>query len=152
MSDPLSIGLAALSGFLSIAQGNAEAKSLNRQANQREADANEEADRRRRDARRIIGQNRANIGASGISLEGSPLEVLADNAAEGELDARTAIVAGARDAANLRSRASAARSSGFIGAGSALLGSSFGKFGSTTTGSRRVNIRVGSFTTGGVDA
>lgn len=40
--------------------------------------------------KRLLGVVRANTGSSGLLIEGSALEVLAENAAEGELEALTA--------------------------------------------------------------
>ncbi len=129
MSDPLTAGL--IFGGFSILQGFSQASSLNKQADRVEAEGREEADRKRRDVRRLLGLGRANIGGSGLQVEGSPLEVLADNAAEGELDALTAKSIKDREAADLRSQASGAIFSGFIGAGSALLEPAFGSFSSS---------------------
>ena len=44
------------------------------------------ADDKRRENRRVMASIRANYGASGLSLAGSPLDVLADTAVEQELD------------------------------------------------------------------
>jgi len=56
--------------------------------------AQEEARRTRALARQVIGNARASYGASGITLEGTAMDVLADSAASAELDALTAIQTG----------------------------------------------------------
>lgn len=48
-----------------------------------------EVTRQQRVARRVEGAARAAYGASGVSLEGSPLDVLQDNATQAELDVLT---------------------------------------------------------------
>lgn len=46
----------------------------------------QEAAQKRREVARIIGQQRANVGASGVEMSGSPLDVLTDTALQGALD------------------------------------------------------------------
>lgn len=48
-----------------------------------------EITRQRREARRVQGATRAAYGASGVTMEGSPLDVLEDSASQAELDALT---------------------------------------------------------------
>jgi hypothetical protein len=74
------------------------------------------------------GANVAAIGASGIKMEGSPLEVLRDNAANAESDALRIRKGGEieaesfrRQARNLRQGGRAARQAGDIGAAAGLL-------------------------------
>ena len=122
MADPITIGLSILGAVFSIIGGISEANALQQQADQQRALGEEEAARSRRDTLRILGQNRANIGGSGLALEGSPLEVLADTAAEGELDALTLIFERGVGAVDLERRASSARTKGFVSAGTSLLG------------------------------
>jgi hypothetical protein len=94
------------------------------------AEQNAAADesRQRRAADRQLAQTRALVGAAGVTLEGSPLEVLEDQAMEAELDALNIRYGGALQASNYRSQSqlgrSAARSAmtqGYISAGSSLL-------------------------------
>lgn len=82
----------------------------------------------RRSASRQAASSRAAIAAAGVTLEGSPLEVLEDQALEAELDALNIRYGGRLQAGNYRSQAqldrSAARSAktqGFLSAGSTLL-------------------------------
>jgi hypothetical protein len=64
----------------SIANRNAQLATLNAQEQER---------RQRRLGRKRLGALRANIGASGVALTGTPLDLLADSAAQEELDALT---------------------------------------------------------------
>lgn len=59
----------------------------------------QEATQKRREVARIIGQQRANVGASGVEMTGSPLDVLEDTALQGALD-----VAMIRHNAEIRAR------------------------------------------------
>ncbi|MCB9949172.1 MAG: hypothetical protein H6842_15325 [Rhodospirillaceae bacterium] len=85
--------------------------------------------RRIRDAgARALGQQRVAFGASGVAVEGTPLDVLGDTAATIELDALTARYGGEVEAANhraraaaLRSQATATRRNALYGAGTSLL-------------------------------
>lgn len=93
----------------------------------REAAAFDEGQRRTR-ARFALADQRQRFLASGIDLEGSPLEVLAFNAGQYELDALTARYEGAVRAQSLTTEAAARRYQGRVartqaraGAGLALL-------------------------------
>ena len=125
----------AVSAAGAIAQGNAarSAASFNAAvARQDEAIARAiaaaDAARQRSQANRLAGRQRAAIGASGITPEGSPLDVMADSALEAELDALTTRYRGELQARGYGSeamlqkmRGNAARQAGYIGAGAALL-------------------------------
>lgn len=104
------------------------------------AEQNAAADERkqRRVASREMASSRARIGAAGVALEGSPLEVLEDQALEAELDALNIRYGGRLQASNFRSqaqldrsRARNARTHGFISAGTSLLNGA-AKFGEKT--------------------
>lgn len=89
----LSVLSAGLSAAGSAAQGqqvaasqNAQAESLERQAKDRQRIAAFEANRLREEGERIGGRQRAGILSSGVSIEGSPLDVVSDTAAEVALD------------------------------------------------------------------
>jgi hypothetical protein len=150
----------AVTGALgSIAGANAQASAAEQQAAfaeqnaaiARQRAASDEA-RTRRENRRRQGLARATIGASGVTFEGSPLDVLSDSAAEAELDALTVRQAGELEASgfrqqarNARARASDARTAGRIGAGTALLSGA-----SRLTGGRRAPQPRGTGLGGGV--
>lgn len=99
MCDPVSamIGLqlagTAVSAFGQISQGNtaAEGGRLQNQAYQAQAKSVETASafeqlQERRKQELAAANARAQVGASGVALEGSPTEVLVANAGQGELD------------------------------------------------------------------
>lgn len=74
-----------------------------------------EEGRHRDRVRRLIGTQRAGIGASGIELEsGSPLELVSDTAALGELDALTIRSNAAREAYGYRAQGNDMRNQGRI--------------------------------------
>ncbi|OPL13591.1 MAG: hypothetical protein AVO39_10350 [delta proteobacterium MLS_D] len=92
-----------------------------------EAAAHEEL-QTREEARRLRGRMMALYGKSGITMEGSPLEVMADAAAEEELDVWAIRKTGSTKAARARSEAElslmegkARETSGYLQAGSSLL-------------------------------
>ena len=67
------------------AQYNADL-ARSRAAQEREV-ARIESNRQRAKVRRLLGAQRALYGASGVRIEGSPAEIMADTAAQGERDA-----------------------------------------------------------------
>ena len=87
-----------------------------------EIEGAEEYKRRRKAARKQIGSYVAQVGKSGVRMEGSPLEFLVQNAEELERDALNAMVEAQNTAALERSRASGAKKAGRMGAGTELLG------------------------------
>lgn len=135
--DPLTLAIAgtAFQAVGAIRQASAEsnAAKFNAQVAENNAriarqNAVENAARQRRENQRRLGAIRAGFGASGISLEGTPLDVLEDSAAEAELDALTIEHQGALEAAGFsssaalsRTRARSAKQAGFVKAGTALL-------------------------------
>lgn len=120
------------------ARAESQAQQLAAGLNAAEATRNAEAVRQRaaEDERQFRlafrmdeAQNRARIGASGVALEGSPLEVLRDNVARAEHDALNIFKAGEyeresflRQAAGYRLQAGAAGRAGKIAGAAALLG------------------------------
>lgn len=123
------------------AEQNARIAEYNRQVAERNkntalAEADAEARDVARDNRRQLASIRAAYGASGLSLEGSPLDVMTDTALEQELDVNKTRYKGQlraigyQDEANnyamkrdlYKSEASHARSSGGIAGAAALFG------------------------------
>lgn len=98
-------GLGALQTVQRVAESRREAARSEQQAGLAQAAAAAEAEQARREARRAAGRGRARIGAAGITVEGAPVEVLAELAAEGERDARAIEAEGAATAAGHRFRA-----------------------------------------------
>jgi hypothetical protein len=120
---------AALSAVGSIASGLSQQSEARRQAAYLNANADlaerqgqSEAQIIREKARRLAGQNRAAVGASGVDIAGSFLDALADSDIDAELDAQTALWNGKLEATNYRAQARSAKASGR----SALLGGVFG--------------------------
>ena len=81
-----------------------------------------EADQKRRDVQKLLARQAVGFAKSGVVLsEGTPIEVLADTAAQGELDAQTIIYGGDIRAATLEQEARLSEARGR----SALTGSFF---------------------------
>jgi hypothetical protein len=139
----VSLASAAVSAAGSIAQGNAAKASANYNAavarqNAGIANANAAADaaKQERQGDLLAGKQRAATGASGITPEGSPLEVMADSALESELDSLTTRYRGqlqarsyGQDATLQGMRGDAAQQAGYIGAGAELLSGASKAFG-----------------------
>lgn len=91
-----------LSGYKS---SKAQADLANQNASVSRQTAALEAQRYQADARRRLGAARARAGASGTQLSGSVLDVLADQAAEEELNRRMILYGGEAKAANYKAQA-----------------------------------------------
>lgn len=98
-------------------------------ARERGEQAQYEAELQRREARRLIGRQRAAASKSGVSLEGSFLNVQQDTAIQAELDALAALYTGQVDANRSASRGILARAQtqsqtagAWLSLGSSLLG------------------------------
>lgn len=118
-----------------IAQGNAAAAAANynaeiaeRNAQAARISAASEAAAVKRKTDRQLGTARAAIGASGITVEGTPLDVLAETAALGETDRQMVLWKGENQAVGYESeaelnrmQASSARTTGYFSAASSLL-------------------------------
>lgn len=129
------IALAAVGSTLgvigAIRQGNTEkaagdfnAQLAEENAAQAQSQAQEEERRHRISSKKTIGDIRASIGASGVTLEGSPEDILAESAANAELDALNIRHKGALRGSAFREEAKLqrfygkqARTAGYIQAG-----------------------------------
>src|SRR5262249_17978648 len=121
-------------GALQSGENAQKAASYNAALARQQADATlsqtaADADRQRRLGLLTQGRARAGYGASGITVAGSPLDVLAASAAENELDVQTINYRGNLRAAGLRDEAAldefsgrTARQQSYISATAALLG------------------------------
>lgn len=105
-----------LAGIGNVAAAHWEAESAKQAATYNAAQLEEEAkqtilvakaneERQRTESSAIQAQSRANIGASGVQMEGSPLEVLAFNAGQQELAAMQIRYEGEREAWKMRTGA-----------------------------------------------
>ncbi len=118
MSEPFSSIAIAAFGLLGGVQQAAAAEAS---AEAAEAQSQAAAERERREGRRQLGRFRARVGASGLALEGAPLEALADAAAEIELAAQEALFEGEIRANQIRNRARVNLFDDITGAGTTLL-------------------------------
>jgi hypothetical protein len=120
-------------GALSSAQSQSAAAKYNAKISENNAlaakqQAAADEDRQRRLSVQAIGAQRAAYGASGVSLEGSPLDILEQSAYNAELDAQTirwqgeVAAAGYGNQAILdRSKSNSALNTGYAEAGSSIL-------------------------------
>lgn len=144
-----SIASIAFSALGAIQQGkaqsaaekaNAAAAARNAEISRRNAEqariqADQAASEERREGRLRISSIRAKAGKSGVTISGSPLLAIADQAANNELEAQKILQAGEfkeqsflaqaglddAESANASSRAKSARTAGFIKAGTGIL-------------------------------
>lgn len=129
------LAAAAIGAVGSIQQGQAGKTAANYNAQLAQNNATyagqqsaEEARRQRIMGAKAVGAARAGYGASGVSIEGSPLDVLEESARSAELDALSIEHGGQvrsigfRNEATLdRFRGSAASRAGYMGAAATLL-------------------------------
>lgn len=125
-----------VSAIGAIQQANAAADAADYEAAVKErnrrailAQTDTETEDKRRDNRRQIAAIRTAYGASGLALEGSPLDVLEDTMIEQETEVERVRYSGkmkamgyGEEATLARMRADSARSAGAIGAASAIIG------------------------------
>jgi len=107
------------SGADDAADAQAEAAEYNRKL--AEQQGFKEAARLRRDGRRDISAIRAGIAKSGVTAQGTPLMVLAESAANIEMDALNSQLFGMQRGDMFRREANAARSTGSYRSASYLL-------------------------------
>lgn len=139
---PLILGSIAAAGGIFNAIGNIKKGSAAKNAAEYNADlafknaedtlalGAEEERRVRVIARKQIGQSRANIGASGIQIDASALDVLQESAANAELDALGVRYQAFKKAEAFRADAALSR----MGGAAARASSLFGAAGSILTG------------------
>jgi hypothetical protein len=115
-----------------VAKYNSKVAENNAQAERQRASY--EANLQRENVRRVIGAQRAAGASSGLDItSGTPVAVLGDTAKAGEMDVLARLYAGEsagvayeNDAQRMRAEGKAAKTAGFINAGTNLL-SGFGK-------------------------
>lgn len=163
MADPVTIGLMVVGTLVSavgaIQQGQAAAAAArtnaeiaDRNAKVARATAAQDAETKDRENRLRLGAIIANYGASGVSMAGTPLDVLGDSARQAEFEKQTILykgdlrAMGFEDSASLdRANAKAAKRAGYFKAGSALLsgaGNIAGGLGTPTAATAPTGIRV----------
>lgn len=106
-------------GTLSAGKAAQGAANYNAQSALIEAQSRETA--QRASAARQIGATRAAIGKSGATSEGTPLLVLAESAANAEIDALNTRYTGERQATLYRTQGVNARRQSYVQAGTSLL-------------------------------
>jgi hypothetical protein len=117
----------ALGVMGALSAGKAAQGSANYNAQSAEMEAASREAAQRSQAARQMGSMRAAIGKSGATSEGTPLMVLAESAANAEIDALNTRIMGQRQANLYRAQGANARKQSYIQAGTSLL-SSAGKF------------------------
>lgn len=126
------VGLSVVGSLASASQQAAIAKSnaalAQAEGQQAKLAAEQEEKDHRERVRRFLSGTRAAIAKSGVTLDGSALELMAESAAEAEYDALKIRHAGSlaqlraeREAAQSRMQARAYRVGGLFGAGTTLL-------------------------------
>ena len=119
----LAVAGAAISSSSQVAQGIAQERVLRRQARDEEKRGRFEASRVRRLSRRQRGTQLVGFAASGLDPGfGSSLDVLAETAEAFELEAQFALFESRTRAQDLRFAGDQARSQGFLGAITTVLG------------------------------
>lgn len=124
-----------MSAYGQVQQGRSQstaaeynAKLARRNAKSAKKNAEYEAGQKRKETKRLLGKQRVLYGKAGVTMEGSPLDVLQETAAQGEMDAlmiergyaqRTASYLSQVKLAQMRARGY--RQQGYYGAGSTLL-------------------------------
>jgi hypothetical protein len=104
-------GAQVLGGFMEAGQANRQASAYEDAADAARAQAKNAAAQERDKYRRLASGQRAQYGASGVDVnEGSPIDVLADTDAEGEVSAMQLLYSGELEAWNQKQKAAAARS------------------------------------------
>jgi hypothetical protein len=115
-------------GKSQAAQAEYNAKLAKRNAKSARENAEYEARQKRRGTARLIGKQRALYAKAGVTMEGSPLDVLQETAAQGEMDALMIERGYAQQGAAYKSQSELAKmrarhykQQGYFGAGSTLL-------------------------------
>lgn len=136
---PIAIGLSAISGVASLAQGirgrsdaqfigERNAQLLEQESAQARGKAGIEAEEQQKRDQRLMAAQRARFGASGLDFTtGSPLRVLTTTAREAELDRQRILAGGDVEAARFRTQAQTERLRGFT-AGQSAFSSGVGGF------------------------
>ena len=117
--------VASVMGAIQGGKAEGAAADFNAASATQEAQARENAQRAQ--AQRQLGTIRAGVSKSGATMEGTPLAVLSESAANAEIDALNTRYSGQRESALYTARGQNARTAGYMRAGTSLL-SSAGKY------------------------
>jgi hypothetical protein len=110
-----------LSAVGSIRQGQAASAAANYNAQMAERSAGQKEHLQRTQTQRQIGAIRAGIAKSGARTEGTPLMVLAESAANAEIDALNTRYSGQMESSLYRARGANDRRAAYWNAGTSLL-------------------------------
>jgi len=118
----------AMTAVQSSNQAKYNAQVADNEATARQQEADYQTQQVKDRARRLLSTQRAQVGASGLDLEGSPLLVMEETAGQSELDALMIQHSATADEAKLRSQAAIDRmdsgnylASGLVKSGAKLL-------------------------------
>lgn len=120
------VGGTVLQAGAARSAGKAEAAAAEFNARNAQMEAQSRESAQRAESERRLGTIRAQIGKSGATSAGTPLMVLAESAANAEIDALNTRYTGMRESALYRAQGANAKRQGNIAAGTSLL-SGFGK-------------------------
>lgn len=115
------VAAAGVTAYSAIQAGKANQAAANFNAESAQQEAEAKARLTRQESQRRLGTIRANLGKSGATSAGTPLMVLAESAANGEIDALNAQYTGDRQVALYRASGTNARRQGNMQAGTSLL-------------------------------
>ncbi len=138
MCNPVAIVMAASAVMSAVGQiqaGQSQKKMAEYNARVAEDTARYQATRQQDRVQRMMAGARVAINKSGLTMSGSPLDVLADSATQAELDHQAILRGGAAQAGMDRSRGRVAQQAGYFGAATSLLkgaGSVMGALGGGT--------------------
>ena len=118
----VTVGVAALGAVSQANAGKAAKRAAASSAAQERKLARERERMSRRDSALLLGRQRAVAAAQGSTMEGSPLMVLEDTAAEAELEALHIREGGAARASALIKQGKNAQTAAYMNAGNTLLG------------------------------
>lgn len=134
---------AAVSAAGAIAGGISQQAAANNAAKYEKQAAAENARRQSVDAQKQIGRARANYGASGVTMEGSPLDVLEESARTAELDRLTILQQGKVRAQKYKAQGKEALYGGITSAAGTLLGAGMDSYNSSGSSSGSSGIISG---------
>ncbi len=117
----------AVGALGAIGAGKAEQSAANFNAASAAQEAQSRENAQRTAAQRQLASIRAGVAKSGARMEGTPLAVLSESAANAEIDALNTRYSGQRESALYTARGQNARTAGYLRAGTSLL-SSAGKY------------------------
>lgn len=124
----LALAATAVAAAGAVAGGISQMNQASAAADYEKKAAAENARRQSIDAQKQLGRARANYGASGVTMEGSPLDVLEESAQTAELDRLTILQGGKMRADQYKTQGQNALVKGAGSAASTLLGGTLDYF------------------------